>query len=54
MIWPIHSTALPVTVMLPSSAYCSVSSTLHAIVVERPWREWTGAGTIVISDEPVP
>ena len=54
MIPAIHSTALPVTVMLPSSACWILPSTLQAMVVERPCRERTGAGTTVISDEPVP
>ena len=43
-IWPNQSTAPPVTVMLPSSAYCSLSGKAQATVVDSPWRERTGAG----------
>jgi hypothetical protein len=40
--------------MLPSSANVVRPGSAHATVVESPWRDGTGVGSGVISDDPVP
>ena len=50
---PIHGAAGHGDVALERVLH-AVPSTLQATVVDSPWRERTGAGTTVISDEPVP
>ena len=44
-IWPIHSTALPVFVMLPFQRILHARGRAQATVVESPWRDRTGAAT---------
>src|SRR6185369_14884434 len=51
---PNQSTAPPVTVMLPSSAYDRWPASAHATVVDRPRADRVDAPTRVMSDEPVP
>jgi len=50
-----HCIAAPATNTLPSRAYCTLSLSLAAIVVNKPWLDWIASSPVFISrKQPVP